>query len=69
MWPPSWTASSSGRTSGRVILDRIHQGAGTDGPYLLAAHCVSENQQHLRRETWEDRRARLPRGDAIPRGL
>ena len=59
--------SSSGRTSRPGDPRPNPQGAGTDGPCcLLSTACLSTNST-LRRETCEDRHARLPcGGDAVP---
>ena len=49
-----------------MILAQILKAAGADRPYLLLSTREEDTNCTVRRETWEDRRARLPRGDAIP---
>ena len=66
VWPPAWTASRSGRTSRPGDPRSNPQGAGTDRPRcLLPTACLKTNST-IRRETCEDRHARLPCGDAVP---
>ena len=66
VWPPACVTSRLGRTSRPGDPRPNPQGAGTDQPCcLLSTACLSTNST-LRRETCEDRHARLPCGDAIP---
>ena len=66
VWPPACVTSSSGRTSRPGEPRSNPQGAGTDRPCcLLSTACLKTNSTILR-ETCEDRRARLPCGDAVP---
>ena len=58
--------SRSGRTSWPGDHRPNPQGARADRPYLLLSKREEDTNCTLRRETCKDRRARLPRGDAIP---
>ena len=66
VWPPACVTSSSGRTSQQGDPRSNPQGAGADRPCcLLSTACLKTNST-TRRETCEDRHARLPCGDAVP---
>ena len=66
VWPPACVTSRSGRTSRPGDPCPNPQGAGADRPYLLLSKREKDTNSTPRRETCEDRHARLPCGDEVP---
>ena len=62
--PPACVTSRSGRTSRPGDPCPNPQGAGADRPRCLLSMCAGATNSTPRRETCEDRHARLPCGDA-----